>query len=226
MSRMIKVWDVPTRLFHWTLAAVFAGLWFSAEQGGDWMEWHLRLGMLMLALLLFRVLWGLCGSQTARFGNFLAGPARIRAYLAGQLPVTAQPGHNPLGGWMVLVLLLALLLQTGLGLFAADVNSYLYDGPLKALLGNDELAEQVTGWHKDWFDVLLLLAVMHVLAVAFYKVGRNTDLVRPMLSGMKALPADAAPLRFAPPWLAPVLLLLAALLVFGGVSWLAASVAA
>lgn len=226
MSRMIKVWDAPTRLFHWTMVPVFAGLWFTAEQGGDWMEWHQRLGMLMLVLVLFRVLWGLCGSQTARFSDFLAGPARIRAYLAGQLPVTAQPGHNPLGGWMVLALLLALLLQAGLGLFAADVNSYLYDGPLKALLGNDELAEQVTGWHKDWFDVLLLLAAVHVLAVVFYKVGRNTDLVRPMFSGVKALPDEAAPLRFASPWLALVLLLLVALLVFGGVPWLAASVAA
>lgn len=225
MSRMIKVWDVPTRLFHWTMVPVFAGLWFTAEQGGDWMEWHLRLGMLMLVLVLFRVLWGLCGSQTARFGNFLAGPARIRAYLAGQLPVTAQPGHNPLGGWMVLVLLLALLLQAGLGLFAADVNSYLYDGPLKVLI-DGELAEQITGWHKDWFDVLLLLAAVHVLAVVFYKVGRNTDLVRPMFSGMKALPAEVAPLRFASPWRALVLLLLVALLVFGGVPWLAASVAA
>ncbi|MDC7714147.1 cytochrome b/b6 domain-containing protein [Vogesella sp. LYT5W] len=225
MSRMIKVWDVPTRLFHWTMVPVFAGLWFTAEQGGDWMEWHLRLGMLMLVLVLFRVLWGLCGSQTARFGNFLAGPARILAYLAGQLPVTAQPGHNPLGGWMVLALLLALLLQAGLGLFAADVNSYLYDGPLKVLIDGD-LAEQITGWHKDWFDVLLLLAAVHVLAVAFYKVGRNTDLVRPMFSGMKALPGEVAPLRFASPWRALVLLLLVALLVFGGVPWLAASVAA
>lgn len=225
MSRMIKVWDVPTRLFHWTMVPVFAGLWFTAEQGGDWMEWHLRLGMLMLVLVLFRVLWGLCGSQTARFGNFLAGPARIRAYLAGQLPVTAQPGHNPLGGWMVLALLLALLLQAGLGLFAADVNSYLYDGPLKVLIDGD-LAEQITGWHKDWFDVLLLLAAVHVLAVVFYKVGRNTDLVRPMFSGMKALPAEVAPLRFASPWRALVLLLLVALLVFGGVPWLAGSVAA
>ncbi len=225
MSRMIKVWDVPTRLFHWTMVPVFAGLWFTAEQGGDWMEWHLRLGMLMLVLVLFRVLWGLCGSQTARFGNFLAGPARIRAYLAGQLPVTAQPGHNPLGGWMVLALLLALLLQAGMGLFAADVNSYLYDGPLKVLI-DGELAEQVTGWHKDWFDVLLLLAALHVLAVAFYKVGRNTDLVRPMLSGMKALPGEVAPLRFASPWRALVLLLLVALLVCGGVPWLAGSVAA
>lgn len=225
MSRMIKVWDVPTRLFHWTMLPVFAGLWFTGEQGGDWMEWHLRLGMLMLVLLLFRVLWGLCGSQTARFSNFLAGPARIRAYLAGQLPATAQPGHNPLGGWMVLALLLALLLQAGLGLFAADVNSYLYDGPLKVLI-DGELAEQVTGWHKSSFDVLLLLAAVHVLAVLFYKVGRNTDLVRPMLSGMKALPADVAPLRFAPLWLALLLLLLVALLVFGGVPWLAASMAA
>jgi len=225
MSRMIKVWDVPTRLFHWTMLPVSAGLWFTGEQGGDWMEWHLRLGMLMLVLLLFRVLWGLCGSQTARFSSFLAGPARIRAYLAGQLPVTAQPGHNPLGGWMVLALLLALLLQAGLGLFAADVNSYLYDGPLKVLI-DGELAEQVTGWHKSSFDVLLLLAAVHVLAVLFYKVGRNTDLVRPMLSGVKALPADAAPLRFAPLWLALALLLLVALLVFGGVPWLAASVAA
>ncbi len=225
MSRMIKVWDVPTRLFHWTMLPVFAGLWFTGEQGGDWMEWHLRLGMLMLVLVLFRVLWGLCGSQTARFSNFLAGPARIRAYLAGQLPVTAQPGHNPLGGWMVLVLLLALLLQAGLGLFAADVNSYLYDGPLKVLI-DGELAEQVTGWHKSSFDVLLLLAAVHVLAVLFYKVGRNTDLVRPMLSGEKVLPAEAAPLRFAPLWLALVLLMLVALLVFGGVPWLAAAMAA
>lgn len=174
MSRMIKVWDVPTRLFHWTMVPVFAGLWFTAEQGGDWMEWHLRLGMLMLVLVLFRVLWGLCGSQTARFGNFLAGPARIRAYLAGQLPVTAQPGHNPLGGWMVLALLanLSLLGFTG-WLQTTDMFwGYAWLAYLHKYLG--------------W--ALLALVALHVGGMLWTSWAHRENLARAMVTGGKAPP--------------------------------------
>lgn len=221
MSRLSKVWDAPTRLFHWSMLALFAALWASGEQGGDWLGWHLLLGKLMLVLVLFRVLWGLVGSQTSRFSDFLAGPARIGAYLRGE---ATPSGHNPLGGWMVLALLLALLLQAGLGLFAADVDSYLYDGPLKVLIDSDR-AEWITGLHKAWFDVLLALAGVHVLAVMLYKLVRKIDLVRPMLTGVKALPEHAAPLRFAPWWLAPLVLALVATLVFAGLPWLAGTAA-
>lgn len=222
MQQKIRVWDVPTRLFHWVLLVVFAALWFTGEQGGDWMEWHLRIGMLMAALLVFRLLWGFVGSQTARFADFVRGPVAISAYLRGEQDENKQAGHNPLGGWMVVFLLLALLLQVGLGLFSADVNAYLYDGPLAVVAGS-ELAEQITGWHKQWFDVLLGLAGVHVVAVLFYRFAKRVDLISPMLTGYKVLSDEVRQLRFAPWWLALVCVLLALLLVFGGVPTLAAS---
>jgi len=140
MSNKVKVWDVPTRLFHWTLLAMFAGMWASAENGQ--LQIHTKLGVAMLVLVVFRLLWGVVGSQTARFSDFFK-PCQVKAYLRGEVSENQQPGHNPLGGLMVVALLGALLVQLGLGLFAADVDSYTFDGPLAKLIDSG-LAEQVT----------------------------------------------------------------------------------
>jgi cytochrome b len=99
MEKMIKVWDAPTRLFHWSLVLLFAGMWFTGEQGGDWLHYHIWCGEAIAALLLFRLIWGVVGSETARFRQFVKGPAAIRRYLRGG--EAEQPGHNPLGGLMV-----------------------------------------------------------------------------------------------------------------------------
>ena len=120
-------------------------------------------------------------------------------------------------GLMVVALLGALLVQLGLGLFAADVDSYTFDGPLAKLIDSG-LAEQVTEWHEIWFNVLLGLVGVHVLAIVAYRKLKNTNLVPPMITGSKTLVGEVKPLRFAPGWLGLVVLAVAAVLVVGGLS--------
>ena len=108
-KQKLKVWDAPTRLFHWLLVLALAFMWYSGETGGNLMAWHLRCGVFILGLVVFRLCWGFWGSDTARFAQFVKGPAQIRRYLGGQLSENEQPGHNPLGALMVLALLAALL---------------------------------------------------------------------------------------------------------------------
>lgn len=117
MKQKVRVWDIPTRLFHWSLVLSIGFMWFSAEQGGDWLAWHLRCGLFILALLVFRVCWGLWGSDTSRFAQFVK-PTQIGRYLSGKLSENEQPGHNPVGALMVLALLAALFFQVGTGLFS------------------------------------------------------------------------------------------------------------
>ena len=107
----IKIWDLPVRVFHWTLAAALAFMWFSAKTGGSWMAWHLRVGLLVAALLVFRLCWGIWGSDTARFARFFR-PLQIGSYLRGTWDKQAHPGHNPLGALMVAALLAAVLFQS------------------------------------------------------------------------------------------------------------------
>lgn len=212
MEKMIKVWDAPTRLFHWSLVLLFAGMWFTGEQGGDWLHYHVWCGEAIAALLLFRLIWGVIGSETARFRQFVKGPAAIRRYLRGG--EAEQPGHNPLGGLMVVALLLVLLVQVSSGLFSSDVDSYTFDGPLAKLISSG-LSEAVTGFHKLFFNVILLLVAMHVAAIIAYRVLKKQNLVRPMLTGYQPAQGKAAPLYFRG-W--PVALL-SLLLSCGGV-WL------
>ncbi|MCP1289903.1 MULTISPECIES: cytochrome b/b6 domain-containing protein [unclassified Chromobacterium] len=206
MTQMVKVWDVPTRLFHWTLVILFGCMWYSGEQGGDWLQYHIWFGSCLASLLLFRLIWGVIGSQTARFSNFIKGPRNIVRYLRGELSENEQPGHNPLGGLMVLAMLLALLAQVSTGLFAADVDSYLYDGPLAKLLSGD-MAEAATSFHKSFFNVILGLVGLHLLAIIAYRVFKKNNLVKAMITGNKAIAGDVPRLAFAPAIIALVALL-------------------
>jgi len=214
MKYVVAVWDVPTRLFHWALVGLVAAMWLSGEVGGDWLRIHILCGEAIAVLLLFRVLWGFVGSQTARFGDFIKSPAVIRRYLSGQLPETAQPGHNPLGGLMVLALIVVLLLQVSTGLLSSDVDSYLYNGPLAHLV-SDSLSESITAVHKLTFNLILLLVGVHVLAVAAHRVFKKQNLVRAMVTGRKQFDADVEPLRFAPLGAAIASLALAVAVVIG-----------
>ena len=129
----IRIWDVPTRLFHWTLVGLIGFSWWSAEE--EHLDWHLWSGLAILSLLIFRLLWGLVGSSTARFANFVRGPKSILAYLKdmkGWRPI----GHSPLGALSVLAMLAAIAVQVGLGLFAIDKDG-LYEGPLAYLVSLD-----------------------------------------------------------------------------------------
>jgi cytochrome b len=176
------VWDLPVRLFHWTLVLLIAFSWLSAEM--DWMTWHLYSGYAVLALALFRVIWGFVGSTHARFGDFLYGPGAVIAYIRTLPSRTAAKfaGHNPLGGISVVLILLCVLVQTGTGLFSND--DILTEGPLYKHISK-ELSDWLTTIHKYNFNVLL--------ALLYYLVYKSENLVKPMFTGRKHLPAGATP---------------------------------
>jgi cytochrome b len=179
----IRVWDLPTRLFHWALAACVVGLVITANVGGGWMTWHGRLGYAVLSLLLFRIVWGFVGGHWSRFGSFVYGPSSVWAYLRGQAPPEHRVGHNPLGMLSVFALLAILLLQVSTGLVADDEIAF--TGPLVGLVSGDTVS-QATSYHKSIGKLLLLLLVaLHVLAILFYKWFRKDNLVRPMVLGDK-----------------------------------------
>lgn len=184
----VRVWDLPTRAFHWLLALALVGSVVSAKIGGGAMVWHFRLGYVVLALLAFRVVWGLVGGRWSRFASFLYGPRTVLRYLRGQ----ARPGehldvgHNPLGSLSVWALLAMVAVQLGTGLVADDEIANL--GPLNHLVAS-ETALSATSWHKTWGQWILLgLVGLHVAAIVFYRVYHRQDLVRPMLVGDKPLP--------------------------------------
>ncbi len=156
-----RIWDLPVRLFHWSLAAFVALSWWSGTRGGDWLPLHERSGYAVLTLALFRVLGGWAGSDSTRFASFVRGPHATLAYarsVAARRP-PAYPGHNPLGGWMVLALLASLLFQGASGLFATD--DVAVSGPLARDVG-EHMSELITALHKLNFDLLLALAALLV----------------------------------------------------------------
>ncbi|WP_180684476.1 cytochrome b/b6 domain-containing protein [Tepidicella baoligensis] len=182
----IRVWDWPTRLFHWLLAAAVVGLVITGNMGGSWMEWHMRLGMFVLSLLLFRLLWGFMGGHWSRFAHFIYTPASIWAYLRGRSPLPHRVGHTPLGSLAVFAMLAALAVQVGTGLFTDD--EIFYAGPLTAVASYDTI-EIASRYHKGWGKLLILgLVSLHLLALLFYKVVLRQSLVAAMLTGDKSLP--------------------------------------
>ena len=203
----VKVWDVPVRVFHWLLVAAVAFLVVSGKVGGNLMEYHVYAGYSVLALVLFRVLWGFAGSTHARFASFVAGPSRGLAYarrLLSGAPAHSA-GHNPLGGWMVIVLLLSLLLQGGTGLFSND--DIAFEGPLYPFISKS-LSDRLTSLHHVNANVLIALVAVHVAAVLFHAFVKKEDLVRAMFTGVKRLPSGiegTQGLRTASSWLALVI---------------------
>lgn len=171
----IAVWDVPTRLFHWLIVVLFAFSWYSAENG--LMDWHRRSGLALLALVAFRLIWGIVGGSTARFAHFVRGPGAILRHLRG---APAGIGHSPLGGLSVLALLALLVIQIGAGLFAVDVDG-LESGPLSDSV-SFEAGRQAARVHHLCFNALLALVALHVGAISFYRL-RGRDLVTPMVTG-------------------------------------------
>jgi len=219
MQYRIKLWDTPTRLFHWSLVLLFGVMWWSGETGGDALRLHLLAGYGIAGLLLFRLLWGVLGSDTARFARFVRGPGAMLAYLRGSLPEHRIPGHNPLGALMVLALLGLLGFQVGSGLFATDVDSFLWDGPLAKLIDSD-LSEAITGWHKISFKLLLAAVGLHLSAIVFYRLIKRRNLVVAMLSGWQTYASQPPELRFASWKLAVLCALVAAGVVAGVVNGL------
>jgi cytochrome b len=173
-----RVWDLPTRLFHWTLAVLVAFSVVSVKLGGFWMDWHMRSGYAILALVLFRVLWGFAGNRYARFSHFIRPPAVIVDYLRGRAAHGA--GHSPLGALSVLAMLALLLLQASTGLFSNDGN--FTEGPLAKLVSGT-LGERLSTVHRWGEWAIYGLVGLHLVAVAYYSAFRSLGLVRPMLTG-------------------------------------------
>jgi cytochrome b len=189
-----RIWDLPTRALHWLLVLLIPFSWWSATH--DHLSWHLLSGFTILGLLGFRLLWGVFGSPTARFARFLAGPRTVAAYVGGRLGRVAV-GHNPLGGWSVAAMLLALATQVGLGLFSVDEDE-LYEGPLSRFVDFDT-GRAIAHWHHKVFWVLVALIGIHLIAILVYALGRR-NLVGPMITGVGRLaPGDQAP-PLAPAW--------------------------
>jgi cytochrome b len=209
----IRLWDVPVRVVHWSFVLLLPALWWAAEVKKD-VGLHKTLGYIMLALLVFRLLWGFVGSSTARFGHFVRGPRGVLSYVAGLRSASAEPivGHNPLGGWSVVGLLLLLAAQLVVGLFAQDVDG-IESGPLSYLVSYDG-ADAARGVHQQIFNLLLGLVALHLGAILFYRFVHRHDLIGPMVTGRKEIAATATAPTFVSAWRG-----LACAVVAAGVSW-------
>ena len=189
--RAVRVWDLPTRLFHWVLALAVVGSVVTAKIGGNATVWHFRLGYLVLGLLLFRLVWGVVGGHWSRFATFVRGPGTVLRYLRGQIRTGEHldVGHNPLGAGSVIALLTILAVQVGTGLIADDEIASV--GPLNRFV-DTATGLAATAWHKtggQW--IIIGLVVLHIAAIVFYKVRHGKDLVGPMVRGDKQLAEDA-----------------------------------
>jgi cytochrome b len=188
----VRIWDLPTRMFHWALVASLAALVATGYAGGAWIDWHARAGSLVLALLLFRVVWGVIGGRWSRFANFWPTPARVRAYLRGPATKEQDAGHSPLGALSVLAMLGLLLAQVATGLVSDDGGGY--TGPLNAWVSSTA-GQAATMLHKDYGQwMLAALVALHVAAIAFYRIARRRKLLQAMVDGDKLLePTRAVP---------------------------------
>lgn len=215
------VWDFQTRLFHWLLVSLVVLLWISGEFGGldisgtlpgvgqfyySNMDIHALAGQGVFVLIIFRLLWGIWGSTTSRFSHFVYRPKAILneaiLLLKGQTPETT--GHNPLGGLMVIVLIVVLLAQSLSGLFASD--DLFFEAPLAGLVSSDT-SKAITGWHHDLFGILQGLIILHIAAVFYYLV-RGKNLIKAMITGRNPT-VDSQGLSIKPLWLGAVSLILA-----------------
>lgn len=206
----VRVWDAPVRIVHWLIALAIPGLWWTAEH--DQLDWHRRLGYAVLGLVVFRLIWGLVGASTARFSTFVRGPRAVATY-AGQLvrgKTTPAIGHNPMGGWSVVALIGLVAVETGLGLFAVDVDG-LESGPLSRFVSFDA-GRFAAHWHHWLFNALLALIGLHLAAIAFYGMIKRDNLVGPMITGSRPASDGVQPMTAAPIWRALLVAGLAAAL--------------
>jgi cytochrome b len=207
----VRIWDVPTRLFHWTLVLLICFSWLTEQL--FWMQLHYLSGEAILTLLLFRIVWGFVGSDTSRFGRFLKSPLAAIAHLRhiNRREPDTEMGHNAAGGWMVLGLLALLLLQVGTGLFSSDDDAAV-EGPLRHLVSSNTSAF-LTDLHGFVFTAIQIAVALHVLALLLYFVLKGHNLVRPMITGSKLIENPSEAPRLVNPIRAVVVLCAAAVTV-------------
>lgn len=183
MSKPRLVWDLPTRIFHWSFVIAILTAWISIETGRE--ELHTQAGYMVLGLLTFRLLWGLFGTRHARFASFFPSPRAVYRYarsLLGREPEKPYPGHNPLGSLMVLLLLALVAVQAVTGLFT---EGDIWSGPYYAAVSKDT-AKTLESLHHQNFDFILIAAGLHIVAVFVYLFFKKQNLVRPMVTGTKS----------------------------------------
>ncbi len=192
----VRVWDLPTRLFHWGLVAMLAASWWTGDH--HQMDWHRRSGYAIVALLVFRLYWGVFGGRTARFVQFVRGPSAVLAYLRtlGQKATDPAPGHNPAGGWSVLLMLAILIVMVTAGLFAVDTDG-LESGPLADFVSFDQ-GRSAAKLHHFVFNLVLAISALHLLAILFYLVRKRTNLITPMITGIRRGVGGADNVRASP----------------------------
>lgn len=216
----VRVWDGPTRLFHWTLVVLIALAYVTRKVSPD-LTWHMRIGYAILILVTFRILWGFVGSSTSRFSAFAYAPWTGLRY--GVDFLLRRPrhflGHNPLGGTVVFLMLGLVAAQGIFGLFSYDDHTNIDGGPLAGRVAESTVA-LLTKWHIWLFDIILIVIGAHIFASIAYAVWKREDLVRPMVTGRKrrAHYEDEAEARIASPLLALLCLILAAAIVLGGIT--------
>lgn len=200
--RRLVIWDVPVRLVHGCFIVLIPALWWTANVG--MVDLHKKIGLIMLALIVFRLGWGLVGSSTARFATFVHGPKAIRAYIQtlrrtdSATPAVAVVGHNPLGGLSVIALLAILAGQVSLGLVAQDTDG-VASGPLNHLVSWD-VAVAAGKLHGALFYALLSFIALHVLAILYYRIVKGDDLVTAMVTGRRAFDTATRAPVIAPVW--------------------------
>ena len=217
-TRTVAIWDIPTRLFHWCLVLLLCCSWVTQYKG--WMDLHFLSGEAILTLLLFRLVWGFVGSDSARFRLFLKSPAaalRHLTHLRRREP-DIEIGHNAAGGWMVLGLLGLLLAQVVTGLFTNDDESFI-EGPLRHLVSK-QVSDTLSIVHGWVFTLIEIAVVLHVTAIVVYLVVKGHNLVRPMIVGTKDMPDNVVSPRLISPLRAAVVLIGAACVVAALVRWL------
>jgi len=222
-EKKVKLWDFPVRLFHWALVVAIVTAWWTNRQ--VMIDIHAIAGYSVLALVLFRIIWGFVGSSNARFADFLTGPRHVIGYL-GKLPKGSASeltytGHNPAGGWMVLVMIVLVGVQAVSGLFASEDTFLFFDGPLVAYVSSD-FASTMNWIHHTNINLIYAAVGLHVFAALFYLVVKRENLIRAIVIGTRRVPAELAGrfanIRFASPVLGIVILIFCALVVWGGVT--------
>lgn len=220
-SAIIRVWDLPTRLFHWALVLLVMAMVWTGWTGK--LELHMTLGQMVLSLVLFRLVWGFTGNRYARFAEFVSGPLTCLRYLGSLFSPGGAPGedrhvgHNPAGGYAILAMLLLLAIQAGSGLFTSD--DIVTDGPLFSKVSSSTAALLST-IHRRTIWILLGVIALHLLANLFYLVVKKNNLIGPMITGRKAAPAVADAGHGGHPLLALAILAICGAIVFGGIALL------